>query len=911
MSDLPSDVLKGRALEIWDMLVQAEGKLVTKDEIMNQLWPGVFVGENNLQVHVSALRKALGEHKSIVQTVSGRGYRLVPNWQSVVGNTRLPGIAAATGPMRLPASITRLFGRRESIARVVELLGEHRLVTLTGMGGIGKTQLGLEVARLAAKTGNAAYVEFATIHDEAQISQRMAASLGLVFAGGTPTPALIAEALGQSPILFVLDNCEHLTSGVATLAEFLLRVLPELRILATSREPLWVGGEALYQVPPLPILPSNACDDAVALFIARVRAVAPSFTFSESDKSAATAICTKLHGIPLAIELAAPRAAAIGIEALRDRLDDRFALLTGGNRTALPQHQALRATMDWSYDLLSEQEKVALYRLAVFAGEFDLDAAHEVTGAEVSTGEFVNIITALVMKSLVVFDPRARPPLYSLLETTRAYAREKADAAGNTSMISNRHAEYVIRTLNLMRTAKERGLGADWFDAGKREVENLNTALNWALSPIGNAEVAVRLCAAGAPILLELSMVEECKRRVEAALTYVREGIPISVEDEMILNASLGTALTFTVGPTTRSNVAWERLFELAEKAGASPFQARALWGLWTASIYGGKPQRALALARQFEALALSHTEAADPLMAKRMIGVSQHFSGDQISARQSLEDVIAQYDHSAARTNTAGYRVNQSLVARAVLARVAWISGRVSDALLLAECAVDEGRCSDHVMTRCYVFVEAGIPILLGAGRLESAQRCLETLQQEARRHGLMVWEAWASCYLGELKIAGGDLAAGVDHLRIALADLAKTGFTAHHVRFVGLLAESLLELGDAAEAATHISKALSLTREHGNDWYLAELLRIKALKLAGGGDFVAADAELLQAISLAKQQGAGLWAMRATTTLAMSLTDRGERDRAAEVLEACVVPEGIDTPDTVRARTLLAQLA
>jgi len=894
--------------------VQAEGGLVTKDEIMRQIWPGAFVGENNLQVHVSALRKALGEYKCIVQTVSGRGYRLVPNWQSVTGNAQLPGLAAATGPrttLRLPAPITKLFGRRESIARVAELLGEHRLVTLTGMGGIGKTQLSLEVARSAAQTGNAAYVELATIQDEAQISQRMAAAIGLVFAGGTPTPALIAEALGPNPLLVVLDNCEHLTSGVAKLAEFLLRVLPELRILATSREPLWVGGEVLYQVPPLPVLGSTACDDAVALFIARVRAVAPSLTFGETDVAAATAICTKLHGIPLAIELAAPRAAAIGVEALRDRLDDRFSLLTGGNRNALPQHQALKATMDWSYDLLSEQEKVALYRLAVFAGEFDLDAAHEVTGPGISTGEFVNIITALVMKSLVVFEPSTRPPLYSLLETTRAYAREKADVAGNTSKISRRHAEYVIRNLDMMRTAKERGLAANWFDTGKREVENLNTALKWAFSPIGDADVAVRLCAVGAPILLELSMVEECRRRVEAALAHIREGTGVSADHEMILNACLGTALTFTVGPTSRSNAAWERLFELAEPAGASPFQARALWGLWTASIYGGKPRRALELARQFEALAIKETAAADPLMAKRMIGVSQHFLGDQISARQSLEDVIAQYDHSAARANTAGYRVNQSLVARAVLGRVAWISGEVPEALLLAECAVEEARRSDHVMTRCYVFVEAGIPILLGAGRLEEAEQCLATLQHEAGRHGLTVWEAWASCYLSELKIVRGDIAAGVDHLRLGLANLEKTGFTAHHVRFVGVLAEALLELGNAAEAARLISKAIGVTRHNGNDWYLAELLRINALTLAAERSFEAADTKLSQAIAIARQQGAGLWALRASTALAASLQGRGEKETARDFLQAYVVPEEMETPDIVKARVLLAQLA
>jgi predicted ATPase len=909
MSDLPSDRLKGRALEIWNLLVRADGDLVTKDEIMNHLWPGVFVGENSLHVHVAALRKALDKNKNIVKTVSGRGYRLLPNWQSVMDNTRLPGLAVAAQPVRLPASLSRLFGRRESIDRVGELLGEQRLVTLIGMGGIGKTQLGLEVARLAAKTTRVAYVEFATAHDEAQIRQRLADALGIAFAGGTPTPALIAAALGPDPILVVFDNCEHLTTGVAKLAEFLLRNLPEMRILATSREPLWVGGEVLYQVPPLPILPSRANDDAVALFIARVQAVAPSFTFGETDLAAAAAICGRLHGIPLAIELAAPRAAAVGTEALRDRLDDRFALLTGGNRAALPQHQALRATMDWSYDLLSEQEKVALYRLAVFEGEFDLEAGYEVIGSDLSTGEFANILTALVMKSLVVSDHGAHPPLYSLLETTRAYAREKADAAGNTSTISNRHAEYVIGALGRIRAAKDRGLESNWFDKAKRDVQNLYTALNWAFSPIGDAKLAVRLSAAGAPILLELSMVEECKRRVETALALVREGTPVSAEDEMTLNASLGTALTFTVGPTARSNVAWDRLHELAETHGANQFQARALWGLWTASIYGGKPRQALALARRFEALGSADTHAADPLMAIRMIGVSQHFSGDQISAKRSLASVIEQYDHSAARSNTAGYRVNQSLVARAVLSRVGWISGNVPEALRLAEAAVEEARRSDHVMTRCYVFVEAGIPILLGCGQLESALKCLEILQQEARRHGLMVWEAWGSCYSSELEIAGGDLLSGVANLRMALSNLEKTGFTAHHVRFVGLLGETLLKLGDVE--GTLISKTISVATQHGNDWYLPELMRINALKFSLEQNHSEADAELSKAISLAKQQGAWLWVMRSTIALATSLKDRGEKYKAAGLLKACHIPKEVNTPDVVRARTLLAELA
>lgn len=909
MAELLIESLRGRALDIWNLLVQADGRLVTKNEIMERLWPGAVVGENNLQVHVSALRRALGEHRHILQTVSGRGYRLLPDWQSLTANSKLPGTTRTVPTISsfLPLPIGNLFGREDALQEVLELVRTNRLVTLTGMGGIGKTQLGLAAARRVV-TG-AALVELATIRDEAQISQHVSTALRLVFAGGTPSLPLIAEAIGTNELLIVLDNCEHLTMAAAKAAEHLLRACPALKVLATSREPLWAHGEVLYHVPGLNVSGKEPRDDALGLFIARVRAVSPQFTFGDAELAAAASACNRLHGIPLAIELAAPTAATIGVERLEAGLDDRFSLLAGAPRTALPQHQTLRATMDWSYDLLSEREAITLYRLAVFAGEFDFDAAYDVAGVDMTTGDFCKIVTALVTKSLLVFDANARPPRYSLLETTRAYAQEKAIAAGNPGRISRRHAEYVMRRLDKMRSAKDRGVDSKWFDESRREIDDLNFALDWAFSPDGDPDLAIRLCAAGAAIFLELSMVAECRRRVEAALTLVRNGLSINPSHEMVLNACLGTALTFTVGPTARSNAAWGRLLEVSSLSCASAFQGRALWGLWTASIYGGAPRKALELAKRFQTLADDDPDAADSLMALRMIGVSHHFLGDQDEAAAGLLDVIRRYDHSAARPNTAGYRVNQSLVARAILARVEWLRG--NETLQLTSQAIDEAREGDHVMTRCYVLVEAGIPILLSAGRLVPAEECLEILLSDSRRHGLDVWEAWASCYRSELEIAQGDLKRGARSLAEGLQRLEKTGFTAHYVRFVGLLAEALLARKALSDATTLVSTAISNCRRNGNAWYLPELLRIDARLKAEANDMSGEKARLMEAIDLARSQNSRLWIAKAATALARSHLADGKVDGAKAVLRGCGPIGDAVMPDMVRVKELLYRLS
>src|SRR5262249_14165561 len=283
----------------------------------------------------------------------------------------------------LPESVSELIGRDAEVNEVLDLTVSHRLVTLTGAGGIGKTRLGLEVARhLLPKFSDGVWVvELAPLSDPTLVPMAVAISLGLELASGTASALSVATALHSKQLVLMLDNCEHVVDGAAATADSLLRANAVASVIATSREPLRIEGERLYQVPPLAVLVEGGPDGedplrygAIRLFVDRARAAAPSFS-PEARVAAIAEICRRLDGIPLAIELAAARAAALGVEGVRALLDDRFRLLAGGHRTALPRHQTLRATFEWSYELLTEQERAVLRRLAIFVGRFRLHTA--------------------------------------------------------------------------------------------------------------------------------------------------------------------------------------------------------------------------------------------------------------------------------------------------------------------------------------------------------------------------------------------------------------------------------------------------------------------------------------------------------------------------------------------------------
>jgi predicted ATPase/DNA-binding SARP family transcriptional activator len=425
----------------------------------------------------------------------------------------------------LPAQLTSFIGREKELAEIERLISTHRLVTLAGPGGTGKTRLSLQAAgRILASFPQGVWlVELAPLADPAHVPAAIAAALGLREEAGRPALTILTDFLRAKKILIVLDNCEHLVEECAQLAETLLSQCAELRLLASSREALGVSGEVPFRVPSLstpdvrqlPAIEVLTKYEAVRLFVERATTIQPGFALTNDNGPAIARLCHRLDGIPLAVELAAARVTMLRVEQIAARLDDRFRLLTGGSRTALPRHQTLRASMDWSYELLSEAEQIMLGRLSVFAGGWMLEAAEAVCSEQSSvnseqlpvnsqslptvhrtlfTEDVLDLLTHLVDKSLVVVErEQGTETRYRLLETIRQYAREKLVEAGGGEAVRQRHLTYY---LNLAEQAEPELTGPNqvaWLKRLDDELDNLRAALEWALET--DVEAGVRIAA--------------------------------------------------------------------------------------------------------------------------------------------------------------------------------------------------------------------------------------------------------------------------------------------------------------------------------------------------------------------------------------------------------------------------------
>jgi predicted ATPase/DNA-binding winged helix-turn-helix (wHTH) protein len=448
--------LGSRALDVLMVLIERSGQLVTKQELLNRVWPSTTVEENCLQFQVSRLRKVLGQDRDFIRTVSGRGYRFVADATVVFLTPRALelGLAANStrrgvlAPSNLPPPTSNLIGRDKLLPELASQVIENRLVTLVGPGGIGKTRLAIELARCLAPQfeGGVWIAELAPLSDPSLILSAIASAVGLDPAAASREP--LADLLGAGPRLLVLDNCEHLIDAAATTAEALLQANAGLHVVATSRQPLRGEGEWVCHVPALDLPPQGPAaiadlltPSAVKLFVARARAAAPGLRLDGRTAAAAAEICRRLDGIPLAIEFAALASAALGVEGLAARAEDLLPLLTHGRRTAPPRHQTLRAALDWSYALLPALEQAVLRRLALFSGDFTMDQASAVAaGGDVAPADVLSSVANLVTKSLVLRDDVRPVPRFRLLATSRAYALGKLEECGEVDPVTMVHA---------------------------------------------------------------------------------------------------------------------------------------------------------------------------------------------------------------------------------------------------------------------------------------------------------------------------------------------------------------------------------------------------------------------------------------------------------------------------------------
>ncbi len=529
--------LGARAFDLLLVLFERRDRTVAKNELLDLVWSGLVVEENNLQVQVSTLRKLLGPHA--ISTIPGRGYRFTmdldeasPKGQAYVSATRTVRSEDAAGG-NLPADLPPPIGRDDAVRKLSTLVEAHRLVTITGAGGMGKTTLALAVARQSkARFRDGVWlVELASVSDPSLAAQTVAHALRIAVREPCIAQQRLIDVLASQHMLLVLDNSEHVADAIASLALALTTHAPELHLLTTSQRLLNVPGETVFKLEPL----STPADDeveeversgAARLFVERARAVQQNFALSPVNAEAVAEICRRLDGMPLAIELAAARVRLFGVNGLRERLDQRFKLLTGGSRAAAPRHQALLATIDWSQAILSEYERAVLRRLSVCVGGFGLEIAQRV-GAEQSDDAWavIEALSALVDASLVQVDA-GDVPRYRLLESTRAYGLEQLTQAGELDATLRRHA-HAVRDLFVDTEEQRFGERGSLTMAGYMqklgpELDNFRAAFDWSMAS-HEIDTAIALVGASSMLFRWSGLSQEGLSRVLALRTHAED----------------------------------------------------------------------------------------------------------------------------------------------------------------------------------------------------------------------------------------------------------------------------------------------------------------------------------------------------------------------------------------------------
>jgi predicted ATPase/DNA-binding winged helix-turn-helix (wHTH) protein len=911
--------LGSRALDILAYLVERPGQVIPKKELMDHVWPDVSVEEGSLRVHVAAIRKALRDGQvgnRYIANIKGRGYCFVG---SVVRaeDGEDGGSDSPNSRGRLPTRPRMLIGREAAVRSLRDLLSVHRVVTLTGPGGIGKSSLAIEVGRGISGEfrGGVRLVELASLADDDLVPSAVASVLGLKPMGGAISAEAVARAIGNANLLLILDNCEHVVNAAVELAEAVVRFCPRVSVLATSREVLRVDGEQIYRVPALAIPEAGEdepervlCCEAAELLLLRTRALDPAFASAIDDIPSIAAICRQLDGIPLAIEFAAARAATLGFRAVAAGLGDRFGFLTNGRRTALPRHQTLRAALDWSYKLLSSDEQRMLYHLAIFPGGFTFEAAEAVGAPEAVFDATMDRISSLVAKSLLTADEGASVPCWRLLETIRVYALQKLAESGEYPATASRHAEYV-RAIIVPSTVEPILTVNDLTRQGQ-ELDNVRAALDWLFSPGGDVALGAELVAAFAPVWVHLLLVGECRRRAEQVLGMAGSDLQLSRALKFRFATALGEALTFTLGPIQRTREVIFEARQLSVGFDDTEVHLQLLWSQWSMEHIMGEYGASSVTAHLFAECARRHGDDALMLVGDRLRGTSMMRMGELNDARHCLERVVNHYIAPSTGRHALLFRFDHRILGRAYLARVLALQGFLNRATQETLLSLEEARAADK-LTFCAMLHYGVLPVALMTGDHAMADEAVATISDLATAIDAGLWKIVASCCKGKMLIARGRFSEGSALLREALDQCERDGWRSVNVEFLGDLARGLAGLERFDEAVAALDRALARAESGGGRWCKAELIRTKGevLLQQGPGNEALAEDRFLAAMEFARRQGAIFWELRAALSAARLRVSQKNRAGAAGILEPVYnrFSEGFGTADMLAAKQLL----
>jgi predicted ATPase len=825
----------------------------------------------------------------------------------------------------MPSLLSSLVGREDDIDEVTRRLAEWPCVTLAGPGGIGKTSVARAVAeKLSQRDGfDAVFVELASLATSAHIGMAVASALGIKASDTDPLPAIAATLRSQEQLLLVLDNCEHVVDGAADTVEYLLAHAPNVRVLCTSRESLRTYGEWVHGLGPLTLPPGNLPSTgdalrypAVRLFVDRASAASRAFHLGDEEARQVCGICRSLDGIPLAIELAAAAVDVVGLAGLVDRLGSRLALLGRGRRTAPARQQTLRATLDWSYQLLSADEQSMLAAFSVFKAQFTYAAASAVSGR--SPEALDAGLAGLVSKSLLSSDRTGGTIRYHLLETTRAYAAERLAASEVGQGVAWRHAIFLRDLLRSSAQAGEPGQPqtARWMCEHARWIDDLRLAIHWAFRRKETRSLGLAIVARAAPLYFSLSLLAEYREMAERALAQIDapdatlDATPDSdAEDEMHLCEGLGHALWHTRGDSAAMARSFRRALVIAEQRQATMSRRRCLWGLWLVCNATGDYAGSRALAERFGEVAstpvLSATDgtvAVDVtsddgsvgLTHARMMALGLHLDGQQDLASPFAQRLL---DEPATINQAAGigwFQFDQRVAALAVSARIQWLQGRPDAALASAAEAVREAVAIDHALSLCYAIAIGAAPVAFWRGDLAQARIWTALLRQSAEARSLHFWRAFADSYEQLLDIEDGRLAPDAAGIRPAMDTM-------------------LRETRCTVQPALADDFVLSRARRGESGWCNPELLRLAGERHLEAGDAQAGVAAIRKGIDLAQKQGALSWELRGCMSLVRWSRSLGEvadrQDERRDELRAVLARfrEGFSTRDLREAALLL----
>jgi predicted ATPase/DNA-binding winged helix-turn-helix (wHTH) protein len=909
--------LGARSFELLVMLVRHAGEVVGKAELLAQVWGGIVVDESSLRVHMSMLRKALSaapdDGGEWIVNVPSRGYSFRgrvdaveypehPLPSAAVGVERLP---LRQAPGQMPRGV-RLVGRADEVARIGALLGKAPLVSVVGPGGMGKTAVAIAVARRWSfdARGSVVFVDLAPAFSHGQLLAALGAALGVGVDLHGSVDSLRAR-LDQRPTLLVLDNCEQVLDALAPVIDALWEGTDGLAVLATSREPLRVPGEAVVRLgalaAPLPLPGMSRAETlaypAVELFAARA-AAAGAHSFDDSHAARLAVVCQQLDGIPLALELVAARLGVLTLADLAARLDEHMQLRSDGGRAVLARHQTMAAALDWSLALLDAAERCLLRRLAVFRGAFDLESALRMAG-DIDADAAFEALSALVAKSLVILEPNGGAAPYRLLGITRAWALRLLEQAGEGAASLRCHAVWVLDLLSASLADLPALSSAQWEGRYGHLLPDVRAAIDWAESAAAGPDeaLAVDLATASAALWFHRSQVAEYRDHLLRALGR-QQGRPGCAGAVNQLRLALGNTLWHTEPNAERMLALFQQAAGDVGEAAAPSYGERwplvhARWGMCVARVSAGDYPAALADAEAVALLAFAGGSPPVRQLAHRVGALASHFAGRFAQSRESGYRALAALP--SRRPARLMLQVDGGVAAHAIMARTLWISGRQQAALESGARAFAEAQASGHALSLCFALFGV-CPVLLWSGEYARANAYVELMLEETERRDLRYWHGWARCYAFGLEMQA-DRSEG---LRIAVAEWGR-GMTLPHRE---MLATFHPETVDAV--------LLKEIEARGGGWADAEILRGMALHTAAGGNGARADALLLRAIALARAQGALAWEMRAALSLARLRMGVGDRDGAAALLEApcAALLPGEEGREARCARALLENL-